>query len=191
MKKLNNFFEKEHLFKIYLFGWFTSGLFTASLFYFLQKIEGTAKELVIPGEVCLKIGATMGLIFGLMIMLIISMTRKSNIFWESAKVVEELIEKANTKGELQLILDEEFQSLRNKCQGKPHIIELIRLYNIMKAKAELEQDEKTPSEDSSKIYSQKEVLEHLNILIRMPSSELDKYTNVEENITSKWFEQFK
>ena len=40
-------------------------------------------------------------------------------------------------------------------------------------------------------YSKEEVLEHLNILIMMPSTKLDEFTNDEEMVTIKWFEQFK
>jgi hypothetical protein len=40
-------------------------------------------------------------------------------------------------------------------------------------------------------YSKEEVLEHLNHLIMIPSSELDKFTDDKEMITMKWFEQFK
>ena len=41
------------------------------------------------------------------------------------------------------------------------------------------------------MYSEEEVLEHLNHLIMMSSSELDKFTDDEEMVTVKWFEQFK
>lgn len=44
---------------------------------------------------------------------------------------------------------------------------------------------------SKRMYSKEEVIEHLNHLIMLPSSELDKFTNEEEMITMKWFEQFK
>jgi len=40
-------------------------------------------------------------------------------------------------------------------------------------------------------YSKEEVLEHLNYLNMMPSSKLDLYTDNDEMITAKWFEQFK
>jgi hypothetical protein len=40
-------------------------------------------------------------------------------------------------------------------------------------------------------YSKKEVLKHLNHLIMMSSSELDKFTDEEEMVTIKWFDQFK
>ena len=41
------------------------------------------------------------------------------------------------------------------------------------------------------MYSKEEVLEHLNYLIMMPSSKLDKFTDDDEMVTMKWFEQFK
>jgi hypothetical protein len=44
---------------------------------------------------------------------------------------------------------------------------------------------------AKKMYSKEEVIEHLNHLIMMPSSKLDGFTNDEEMVTMKWFEQFK
>jgi len=44
---------------------------------------------------------------------------------------------------------------------------------------------------AKKMYSKEEVIEHLNLLIMMPSSKLDGFTNDEEMVTMKWFEQFK
>ena len=41
------------------------------------------------------------------------------------------------------------------------------------------------------MYSEEEVLEQLNILMSLPSSTLDKFTDDNGNITIKWFEQFK
>jgi hypothetical protein len=40
-------------------------------------------------------------------------------------------------------------------------------------------------------YSKEQVLEHLNILIMMPSTKLDEFTDDKEMVTIKWFEQFK
>jgi len=42
-----------------------------------------------------------------------------------------------------------------------------------------------------RMYSEEEVLEQLNYLNTMPSSKLDLYTDEDEMVTSKWFEQFK
>jgi hypothetical protein len=42
-----------------------------------------------------------------------------------------------------------------------------------------------------RMYSEEEVLKMLNYLIMMPSSKLDEFTNDEEMVTMKWFEQFK
>jgi hypothetical protein len=44
---------------------------------------------------------------------------------------------------------------------------------------------------AERMYSDEEVLEHLNRLIMMPSSKLDEFTDDEEMLTMKWFEQFK
>jgi hypothetical protein len=50
---------------------------------------------------------------------------------------------------------------------------------------------KWQKEQDKNKYSEEEVLEHLNHLIMMPSSKLDEFTNDEEMVTMKWFEQFK
>jgi hypothetical protein len=43
---------------------------------------------------------------------------------------------------------------------------------------------------AERMYSEEEVLEQLNILMSLPSSTLDKFTDDNGNITMKWFEQF-
>ena len=134
MKRINNFFEKAPLWQVYIAGWFLTGAFTAATFYFLQQIDGTRRDLVFNGVVCIKIGATAGILFGLMIMLMVSMMRKSIIFWDYSKEVEKLIEDAKTQEELQSVFNNQFQELRKKCQGGPQIPELTRLYTIMKTK---------------------------------------------------------
>lgn len=44
---------------------------------------------------------------------------------------------------------------------------------------------------TERMYSQEEVLEHLNKLLLMPNSELDTFTDDNEMMTNKWFERFK
>jgi hypothetical protein len=44
---------------------------------------------------------------------------------------------------------------------------------------------------AERMYSEEEVLEHLNKLLLMPNSELDTFTDDNEMMTSKWFEQFR
>jgi hypothetical protein len=134
MNKINQFFDKSPLWQIYIFGWFFTGAFVAALFYGLQLIDPPNSKMLITGINCIKMGALTGILFGLMIMLMVSMMRKSQIFWDYAKVVEELIEAAKTKDELTSIFNTEFQELRKKCQGGPQIPELNRLYTIMKTK---------------------------------------------------------
>lgn len=131
MKSINNFFDKAPLWKIYIFGWTLFSLFTFAMFEWVTiLISGT----VLPTIVNLKIGATTGILFGLMFMLMISMTRKSSKFWDYSKEVESLIDKAETKEELGSIYKGEFQSLRELAQGGPHLSELTRQYTIIQTK---------------------------------------------------------
>ena len=135
MKRLNDFFEKAPLWQIFIFGWIFLGGSVAILFYGFQFIDiDPNNQLVFSGIRCIKIGAAAGLLFGLMFLLMISMMRKSIIFWEYSKEVEALIDGAATRKELVSIFENEFQDLRKKCQGGPQIRELNRLYTVMKTK---------------------------------------------------------
>ena len=64
------------------------------------------------------------------------------------------------------------------------------IYDIEQVDAFIE-GVKWRQEQNKNKYSEEEVLEHLNHLIMMPSSKLDEFTNDEEMVTMKWFEQFK
>ena len=50
--------------------------------------------------------------------------------------------------------------------------------------------EEAAERQAERMYSEEEVLEQLNILMSLPSSTLDKFTDDNGNITMKWFEQF-
>lgn len=45
--------------------------------------------------------------------------------------------------------------------------------------------------EEKKLYTQEEVLEHLNLMYSMKNSLLDTFTDDNDYITVKWFEQFK
>ena len=130
MKKLNNFFDEAPLWQVFIFGWLFTGTFTFLLFQFFP--DGT----VLPRNwfVNLKIGFFMGIPFGLMTMLMASMSRKSNKFWNYTEEVEELIDAAETKESLQSIFDNEFKTLCDLQQGHPHGSKLKELYAILKTK---------------------------------------------------------
>ena len=130
MKAINIFFEKAALWKVYIVGWFFTGLFMASMFYFLPG----SPELDMSLGNCLKVGALSGLVFGGMMTAMVSMMRKSSNFWDFAHEVEAKVEAANTKVELESIFDNEFQELRKMSMGRPHSQELTKLYHIMKTK---------------------------------------------------------
>lgn len=129
MKRLNDFLDNSNLFKVFIFGWLFTGGFTFLLFYLFSTIEAN-----IDFQKSLGIGALCGIPFGLMFMLMISMMRKSQKFWDYAKVIEELIEKSETKTELESIYLNEFQTLVKLAQGRPHASELTKQYSVLQTK---------------------------------------------------------
>jgi hypothetical protein len=131
MKSINNFFDKAPLWQIYIFGWTLTGLFTFAMFEWVAVWISDAQ---LPTTVNLKIGATTGIPFGLMVMLMTSMVRRSDKFWDYSKEVGSLIDKAETKDDLDLIFNNEFKSLRELSQGGPHYVELKRQYAIIQTK---------------------------------------------------------
>ena len=135
MKRFNEFFDKAPLIQVYIAGWFLSGAFTILAFYVLGQLGEVNHDLIkTNGIVCIKVGAATCLLFGLIIMMSVSMMRKSQIFWEYSHEVEALIDNATTRAQLESIFENEFQALRKKCQGGPQVPELNRLYTIMKTK---------------------------------------------------------
>lgn len=133
MKILNNFFEKTHLFKVWLIIYPILILFLSSLVYGLDYISGE-ENLFDNNFKYLKFGALMGMVFSWMFVLMISMSRKSIIFWEYAKYFEELVDKTNTKEGLEKIWYNEYNELVTKCQGGSQIGEVKRLRTMIKTK---------------------------------------------------------
>ena len=134
MKTLENFFEKAHLFKVFLFGWASSGILFALVPYILLTTGGTRPELGITGTTCLQMGAILGILGGLLSVLMIGQMRKRQVFWMHAKAIESLIDKAESKAALESIRKHGFESLREMSQGGPHNNELYRLHAIMQTK---------------------------------------------------------
>ena len=134
MKTIENLFEKTHLFKVFLFGCILFGAIIASIFYGLFITDAIRPELNFTGIACIQIGLILGLLFGAIIVLFVGQMRKSQEFWDYAKVVEEKIENAETKSALNSIRRYEFESLREMSLGGPHNTELYRLHAIMQTK---------------------------------------------------------
>lgn len=84
--------------------------------------------------VTIKISIAMGAITGLMFTLMQSMIRRSNLFWDNAKILEDKAEKAETKAELKELFDNDFKELKRMSQGQPHYSEIARLYAIINTK---------------------------------------------------------
>ena len=133
MKTLNNFFEKAHLFKVWLVIYPILILFISSSVYGLDYFSG--KETLFTNNFnYLKFGVLMGMIFSWMFVLMISMSRKSIIFWNYAEYLEELVDRTNTKEALEKIWYNEFNELVNKCQGGAQIGEVRRLKTMIQTK---------------------------------------------------------
>ena len=134
MKTLENFLEKTHLIKVFLFGWLLCSAIFAGMLYILVITDSIRPDLNFTGITSIQIGLALGLQFGLIVVLMVSQMRKSREFWGYAKVVEEKIENAETKSELNSIRRYEFESLREMSLGGPHSTELYRLHAIMQTK---------------------------------------------------------
>lgn len=134
MQSLNKFFDKAHLFKVYLVGVLLTGLFTFFLFQYVTQWISDKPVPALNIIVNIKISLGLGAIFGLMIMLMTSMSRKSSKFWSYAETIEKLIEDAETKQALKDIYANEFKELRHLAQGGPHYGEVKRIYAILETK---------------------------------------------------------
>ena len=132
MKALNNFFEKAHLFKVWLVIYPILIFFISSLFYWLEYLSG--ERTFTDNLNYLKFGVLMGMIFSWMFIIIISRSRKSTAFWNYAEYLEELVFKTNTKEGLEKIWYNEFNELINKCLGGNQIGEVRRLKAMIQTK---------------------------------------------------------
>lgn len=131
MKFINYIYKKANLFIVFLFGWLFSATMIFVLFYFLTTDNG---KLVINSRNCFTVAAASGVLFGLMFMMMISLGRRSDKFWEYSEDVSKLIDKAETKKDLESVFNNEFQTLRKLAQGGPHIGELSKHYYTMQTK---------------------------------------------------------
>jgi hypothetical protein len=132
MKTLNNFFEKTHLFKVWLVLYPILILFISGLACGLDYLSGESTFLTNFNY--LKFSALMGMVYSWMVILMISMSRKSSAFWEYAKYFEELVDKVGTKEELERIWYNEYNELVTRCQGGAQIGEVKRLKAIIETK---------------------------------------------------------
>lgn len=134
MKKLNNFLSNAPMWKIFIFSYIIMTLFTFLIFSCLNPLMTTEGQKTFSMITNLKISASAGVLFGLMLTLLILMSRKSDKFWTYSEEVAKLIDEAETKEALKGIYNNEFAELRKKSMGTPHYNELKRLYTILETK---------------------------------------------------------
>ena len=132
MKTLNNFFEKTHLFKVWLITYPVLILFISGLVYGLDYLSG--ENTFTKNFMYLKFGALMGMVLSWMVILLTSMERKSTIFWDYVKIIETLINNVKTKKELEDIWANEYQELIKNCQGGSQIGEVKRIKSIIETR---------------------------------------------------------
>jgi hypothetical protein len=134
MEALDRFFDKAHLFKVYLVGVLITGLFTFFLFHYVTRWITDKPEPILNIFINIKMSIGMGLIFGLLFMLMITGSRRNTRFWRYAETIEKLIDDAETKQALKDIYANEFKELRHLAQGGPHYQEAKRIYAILETK---------------------------------------------------------
>jgi hypothetical protein len=133
MKKINDFLNEASLIKVWLVLYPIIGLFISLLIYGLDYIDN--ENYMFKSQIkYLYFGATMSIVFTTMVILMLSMGRKSMIFWQYAKYVEGLINDVKTKEVLESIWDREYRELINKCQGGPQIAEVKRIKAIIQTR---------------------------------------------------------
>lgn len=115
VKKINNFFDKANLFKIWLVLYPIISLIIYGFYFAIVFAIGENNTLT--NSLLLKIGLGIGFIFSLAAVTMISSMRKSIMFWNYSKHVEELIKNVNTKEELEKIYYNEYNELVDKCMG--------------------------------------------------------------------------
>jgi len=131
MKKLNKFLDEASMWKVYIFGFIIMSIMCFIVWHFMGYL---IHDELLTVLINLKISVSLGAVFGLMFMLMISMGRKSKQFWDKSKILEDKINEAKTKGDLQKIFDNEFKELKGMSMGGPHHTELSKLYAIINTK---------------------------------------------------------
>lgn len=127
MKKLNNWLNTASALKLFII---TSIIFAIVIFFILKILDSNNVPIT-----RLSIGSTvMGMLFGVLISGTIDQLRKSDKFWRYAEVVEKLIDEAESKTDLQLIFEREYEKLKKMSGGGAHSFELKRLHTIMQTK---------------------------------------------------------
>jgi hypothetical protein len=158
MKKISEFLEYGPMWKIFILGWFVTGLvvFFISLTFFgddsLDKI--------------LIVSTVFGILFGAMFSGMISMARASDKFWEKSKLIEKLIDDTNTKDGLESIYQNDFKVLQKLSMGKPHNYELNRIFTIIKTKYKyVKNDIEVPTIDGGEDSPEREVLNKIKFVL--------------------------
>ena len=146
MKAINKFFDTASLWKVYIASWFITSLMCFIIFQCLQPLMTEEAHARFTPIVNLKIGAIAGLLFGLMLMLMISMGRKNRRFWDYAETVAKLANEASTMEQIKLVYNNELKTLHGMALGGPHYQEFRNIRTVLETKYKMfkKQDEVVP-----------------------------------------------
>lgn len=132
MNKINYFFDKTPLFKVWLIVALILCVFVSALMYLLDMMTGDYQFSTLFKYITF--GLFSGSMFSLAFTSMVSMSRKSIIFWNYAKHLEDMINKANTKDELEKIWYNDYNDLIKKCLGGAQIGEVKRIRAILETR---------------------------------------------------------
>ena len=127
MKKINQFLETSSPYTIFSFRFIfflIIGLLISTLFALPDSLELIQ---ILPAFI-------ISLLFVGVEILVDSMCKSSDAFWRYAREIENLIENAETKDELQTIYNNEFQKLVKMQMGKTHSTMLVKLDSTLTTK---------------------------------------------------------
>ena len=127
MKFINYIYSKAPMWILYLIGSLIMSISSFVLFIISNY------SLTLSGS--FKSSLTIGLFFGLFFCAFMHLIRNDIKFWDSAKNVEELIEKAETREDLENVFKNEFSILRKMNTDIRHSAELTRLHSLIKMKS--------------------------------------------------------
>jgi len=108
---------------------------------------------------------------------------------EKPKPKQETLEKAAER----MVREHKFNAIIEgiEFQQEKYDLLLIELNHTKTLLANCEKALEDSFKKQERMYSVEEVLEHLNLLYSMKNSMVDTFTNDDDYITMKWFEQFK
>jgi hypothetical protein len=127
MKTLNFFFKCAPIWQIFIFWFVLFFLLVSGVFLIFFNFKHMDTPLY-------RVSFVVSSIFSTLASLILYTDRISKKFWNLSKKIRERIESANTKKDIEDIVNGDFDTLKQISLGQPHFQEIHILNAIMKTK---------------------------------------------------------